>query len=66
MSGTQEILNISEIYGYDDNDLPDSTYPIHYHDIAKAQKNDAKLLLHLVSHWDYTLDTFCGVTKTIV
>ena len=36
MSNNQEILNISELYGYDDEDLPDSAYPIHYHDIAKA------------------------------
>ena len=43
MSDNQEILNISEIYGYDDEYLPDSAYPIRYHDIPKAQKNDAKL-----------------------
>ena len=35
-SGNQEILNISELYGYDDEDLSDSAYPIRYHDIAKA------------------------------
>ena len=39
----QDILNISEIYGYNDKDLPDSVYPIRYQDIAKAQKTDAKL-----------------------
>ena len=38
MSDNQEILNISELYGYDDEDLPDSDYPIRYKDIAKAQK----------------------------
>ena len=59
MSGNQEILNISEIYGYDDEDLPDSAYPVRYHDIAKAHKTDAKLQQKLVSHKDYTLDTFC-------
>ena len=37
-SNNQEILNISELYGYDDEDLPDSAYPIRYHDIAKAQE----------------------------
>ena len=42
-SPNQEILNISELYGYDDEDMPDSSYPIHYHDIAKAQETDAKL-----------------------
>ena len=36
-SPNQEILNISELYGYDDEDMPDSSYPIRYHDIAKAQ-----------------------------
>ena len=28
MSNNQEILNISELYGYNDEDLPDSAYPI--------------------------------------
>ena len=60
MSDNQEILNISELYGYDDKDLHDNAYPILYHDIAKAQKTDAKLQQKLVSHKDYTLDTFCG------
>ena len=36
MSDNQEIINISELYGYDDEDLHDSAYPIHYHNIAKA------------------------------
>ena len=60
MSDNKEILNISEVYGYDDADLPDSAYPIHYHYIAKAQENDAKLKQKLVSHKDYNLDTFLG------
>ena len=51
----QEILNSSEIYGYDDEDLLDSAYPIRYHDITKAQETDAKLQQQLVSHKDYTL-----------
>ena len=38
MIDDQEIFNISELYGYDDEYLPDSAYPISYHDIAKAQK----------------------------
>ena len=38
MSDNQEILNISELYGYDGEDLPDRAYPICYHDISKAQK----------------------------
>ena len=63
MSGNQDILNIYELYGYDDEDLPDSAYPIRYHDIAKAQETDAKLQKKLVSHKDYTLNTFCGGDK---
>ena len=43
MSDNQEILNISELYGYDDADLPDSAYPIRYHDIAKSQETDSKI-----------------------
>ena len=62
-SSNQEILNISELYGYYDEDLPDSDYPIRYHNIAKAQETDAKLQQKLVSHKDYTLDTFRGGDK---
>ena len=58
ISDNQGILNISEHYGYDDEDLPDSTYPNCYHDIVKAHKTDAKLNQKLVSHKDYILDTF--------
>ena len=36
MSDNQEILNISEIYGYGDDIMPDSAYPINYHDIVKT------------------------------
>ena len=66
MSDNQGILNISELYGYDDTDLPDSDYLIRYHNISKAQKTDAKLKQKLVSHKDYTLDTFRGGDQTIV
>ena len=59
----QEILNSSENYGYDDEDLLVSAYPIRYHAIAKAQETDAKLQQKLVSHKDYTLDTFCWGDK---
>ena len=60
MSDNQDILNISELYVYDDKDMPDSAYPICYHDITKAQETDAKLQQNLVSHRDYTLNTFRG------
>ena len=62
-SPNQEILNISELYGYDDEDIPDSAYPICYHDISKSQETDAKLKQKLVSHKDYTLNTFRGGDK---
>ena len=59
----QDILNISELYCYDDEELPDTAYPIRYHDISKAQKTDAKLQQKPVSHKDYTLDTSRGGDK---
>ena len=62
-SSNQEILNIYELYGYDDEDMPNSAYPIRYHYIAKAQETDAKLNQKLVSHKDYTLDIFRGGNK---
>ena len=60
MTDNQEIFNISDIYGYDEDDLPDSSYSILYQEISKAHKNDAKLQQKLVSHKYYTLDTFLG------
>ena len=36
MSDNQEIIIISELYGYNDDDLNDSTYTIRYHYISKA------------------------------
>ena len=60
MSDNQEILNISELYGYDEADFPGGTYPIRYHNITKSQKTDAQLKQKLVSYTDYTLDTFRG------
>ena len=62
-SPNQEILNISELNGYDDEDMPHSAYPICYHDIAKAQETDAKLNQKLVVHKGYTLDIFHGGDK---
>ena len=63
MSNNQDINNISELYGYGDEDLLDSTYPICYYDIAKTKKTDAKLKQKIVSHKYYTLNTFCGGDK---
>ena len=53
----------SSTSGYDDKNLPDNAYPIRYHDIAKAQETDAKLQQKIVSHKDYTLNTFFGGDK---
>ena len=64
MSDNQDILNISEHYGYNYNDLSDIPYPIRYHNISKAQKTDAKLQQKLVSHKYYTLDTFRGCDQS--
>ena len=63
INDNQKIINISELYGYNDNYLPDSAYPIRYHNIAKAQKTDAKLKKNLVSHKDHTLGNFRGGEK---
>ena len=43
--------------------MPDSAYPIRYRGIANTQKTDAKIQQKLVSHKDYTLDTFLGGNK---
>ena len=66
MSDNQEILNVSKLYCYDDEDLPNSAYPIRYHDIAKAQETDAKLKQKLVSHKTIPSTFFVGASKTIV
>ena len=44
-------------------DLPDSSNPIRYQDISKSQETHAKLQKKLVSHKEYTLDTFRGGNK---
>ena len=43
ISDNKEIFNISEICGYNEDYLPDGSYPIRYHDISKAQKTGAKI-----------------------
>ena len=60
MSDNQEILNISKIYGCNDDDLTYSANPIFYHDITKTKKTDAKLKQDLVLNKDYTINTFRG------
>ena len=38
MDTDKEIFNITEATGYDDDDLPEDTYPIQYSLIEKEQK----------------------------
>ena len=63
MSDNHNILNIYEIYNYDEADLPDSVYPIFYQYIAKSQRTYTKLKQKMFSHKEYTLNTFCGGDK---
>ena len=63
IDNNQEIFNISECFGYDDDDLPPSSYPIRYKDIAKAQRADPSLIKKLASHKDYSEATFRGGDK---
>ena len=65
MSDNQQTLNIPNLYGYDDADLPDSAYPIRYHDIAKAHKTDAKLNQNLFHINNIPSTPFVRATKTI-
>jgi transposase InsO family protein len=56
----QEIFNISECFGYDDDDLPPSSFPLRYKDIAKEQQTNAKLRHKLKTHKNYSEATFRG------
>ena len=60
ISDNKVILDIHEMYGYNDADLTDIAYPNHYHDIVKAQKTDSKLNQKIVTRKEYILDTFLG------
>jgi transposase InsO family protein len=59
----QEIFNISECFGYDDDDLPPSSFPLRYKDIAKAQLDNPALLLKLKTNKDFSEATFRGGDK---
>jgi hypothetical protein len=54
----QEIFNISECFGYDDDDLPPSSFPLRHKDIAKAQLDNPALLLKLKTNKDFSEATF--------
>jgi hypothetical protein len=43
----QEIFNIGECFGYDDDDLPPSSFPLRHEDIAKTQLDNPALRLKL-------------------
>jgi hypothetical protein len=60
---TREIFNIAEAFGFDDEDLPDTAYPLRYCDIAIAQKAHPALTKKLNSHKDYSEITFRGGDK---
>jgi hypothetical protein len=59
----QEIFNISECFGYDDDNLPPSSFPLWYRDITKAQRASPTLLLKLKNKSSYTETTYCGADK---
>jgi hypothetical protein len=59
----QEIFNISECFGYDDDDLPPSSFPLRYKDIAKAQQSNPELQAKLLSRKDYNKSPFRGGDK---
>jgi transposase InsO family protein len=56
----QEIFNIAECFGFDDDDLPPSSFPLRYKDIAKEQRANAALQLKLKNHKNYSEATFRG------
>jgi hypothetical protein len=59
----QEIFNISECFGYDDDDLPPTSFPLRHKDIAKAQLDNPALLLKLRTNEDFSEATFRGGDK---
>jgi hypothetical protein len=56
----QEISNISECFGYDDDNLPPSSFPLRHKDIAKAQSDNPALPLKLRTNKDFSEATFRG------
>ena len=63
MDETVKTVNVAECFGYDDDDLPENSYPLRYRDIAKAQAKDPKLAKKLVTHESYSETTFRGGDK---
>jgi hypothetical protein len=54
----QEIFNMSKCFGYDDNDLPPSSYATRYKEIAKAQLDDPALQTKLKTHKGHNENVF--------
>jgi hypothetical protein len=59
----QEIFNITECFGYDDDNLPPSSFPLRCEDIAKAQLDNPALLSKLRTNEDFSEATFHGGNK---
>jgi transposase InsO family protein len=59
----QEIFNVSECFGYDDDDLPPSSHPIRCKEIAKAQLDDPALQTKLRTHKGHAEHVFHGGDK---
>jgi hypothetical protein len=59
----QEIFNVSECFGYNDDDLPPSSYPTRYEEIAKAQLDDPALQTKLRNHKGHNKNVFRGGDK---
>jgi hypothetical protein len=59
----QEIFNISKCFGYDDDNLPPSSYPTRHKDIAKAQLDNPASQTKLKNHKAHNKITFCGGNK---
>jgi hypothetical protein len=61
----QEIFNISECFGYDDDDLPPSSFPLRHKDIAKAQLDNPASLLNYELTKTLVKPPFVEATKNI-
>jgi hypothetical protein len=54
----KEIFDINECFGYDDGDLPPSSFPIRNNDMAEERSSNPALLLKLRSNKAYSESTF--------
>ena len=63
MDNNREIFNLTEAAGYDDDDLPEGSFPIKYAHIKKDQKQDQYLQNKLATNPDFTEIIFRGGEK---